>query len=442
MNVTLPLGMLSLLAVIAWLVGLPDSPTLSAGSTAWIAREHMLVLTGLWSVVLMSVTMALSTRPAWLEPAFGGLDRIYRAHRWTGILAVALAGTHWLVEMSDDIIKGIVGRTGRPVREHGGAWLETMRDVGEGLGEWAIYALLAMLAVTLWRRVPYRAWRWLHHAMPVLYLMAAFHAAFLAPLAWWAQPVGWVLGASLAIGSAAALSSLAGRIGRRRRVAAHIESIVPHEGGITELTCRLDPTWSGHRAGQFAFLTVDRVEGAHPFTISSADRGDRRITFQIKALGDYTNALDRHIRVGQSVTIEGPYGRFDFRRARSGARQIWVAGGIGVTPFLAWLESLQTAGGGAPEADLYYCTRQRDRDPLADRLEALCRNLPSIRLHIVSSDRDPALTAQDLRATQGAGRATDIWFCGPRPFGEALRNGLARLGVPRLRFHQEAFEMR
>ena len=57
-----------------------------------------------------------------------------------------------------------------------------MRDLGENLGEWAIYALLAMLVLTLWKRFPFNIWRYVHKAMPVLYLMLAVHAAFLAPL--------------------------------------------------------------------------------------------------------------------------------------------------------------------------------------------------------------------------------------------------------------------
>ncbi len=43
------------------------------------------------------------------------------------------------------------------------------------------------------------------------------------------------------------------------------------------------------------------------------------------------------LRTGTRVQVEGPYGRFDFRKG--GARQIWLAGGIGITPFLAWAES-------------------------------------------------------------------------------------------------------
>src|SRR5690606_10088326 len=131
----------------------------------------------------------------------------------------------------------------------------------------------------------------------------------------------------------------------------------------------------------FAFVTFDAREGAHPYTIASANpAGTHRLTFQIKALGDYTRELAQHLAVGQPVQVEGPYGRFDHRRGE--ARQAWVAGGIGITPFLAWLESLQSHPDDAPHAQLHYCVRDEARDPFVGRLRTLCAPLPNITLHV------------------------------------------------------------
>jgi len=430
------------LVTLAWGWELGTAPGEPVPLTAWTVREHGLNLTGLWSFSLMSLAMVLATRPRWLERPFGGMDRIYRVHKWAGILAIGFAAGHWLVEMSDDVIKTVFGRAGRLPKEHAGGFLESMRDLAEDLGEWAIYALLAMLVITLWKRFPFNVWRLLHKAMPVLYLMLAFHAAFLAPLAYWGEPVGLLLAGLIAAGSAASAVALTGRIGQQRQAGGTIESVREAGPGVTEVTCRLDERWKGHRAGQFAFVTFHRAEGAHPFTIASADRGDRRLSFQIKALGDYTRGLAGRLRAGDPVRIEGPYGRFELRTGAARTDQIWIAGGIGVTPFLAWLEALQPKPDAAPAADLYYCTRRCDDDPFVARLEALCAQLPSIRLHVYSSDRNELLSAADL--PRGAGRATrpEIWFCGPRALGEALRSGLRELGTPPAAFHQEAFEMR
>jgi predicted ferric reductase len=206
--------------------------------------------------------------------------------------------------------------------------------------------------------------------------------------------------------------------------------------------CQLDQGWRGHRPGQFAFVTFDHSEGQHPFTIASADRGDRTISFQIKALGDYTRGLTNRLQPGQAVTVEGPYGRFDLDRRNPRAQQIWVAAGIGVTPFLAWLESLQDTPGQVPAADLHYCTRDRETDPFIARLESLCASLPGIKLQVHGSRQGEVLTAAGMVAAKDRSRRTEVWFCGPQGLSEKLRKGLDAAWPGNLRFHQEAFEMR
>lgn len=408
-----------------------------AAHPLWVARQQALYLSGLLSVALLSLAMLLATRPAWAETPLGGMDRIYRTHKWAGILAVAFAALHWLVEMSDDLLKAAIGREGRLPKEKFAGVLEALRHLAEDLGEWAIYALLAMLVVSLWKRFPYRAWRFLHRAMPVLYLLLAFHAALLAPTAYWRQPAGALLALLLAVGSYGALRALAGGIGRARTVGGEVVAVERPAPDVLAVACRLDAAWPGHRPGQFAFVTFDDGEGAHPFTLAGADRGDRVVHFAIKALGDYTARLGERLRPGRPVRVEGPYGRFDLARRERGAQQIWIAGGIGVTPFLAWLEALQATPAEAPAADLHYCTRDRAGDGFVARLEALCAALPGVRLHVHAAAEGARLSA----ATLAAERHAEIWFCGPAGLAASLRQGLRALGwTPR--FHQEAFEMR
>lgn len=438
---TLLAGLISLVTL-AWAWDVLVAGGASGGSAPWVMRQESLYLSGLLSITLMSLAMLLAARPAWLEGPLGGLDRMYRTHKWAGILAVTFAAMHWLIEMSDDILKALFGREGRLPKANDTGLLEILRDLAEDMGEWAIYAVLAMLALTLWKRFPYRPWRFLHQAMPVLYLMLAFHALLLAPAAYWAQPVGWLLALLLGGGVYGSVHSLAGRIGRSRRVQGKIVSVERPAADIVAVRCQLDQDWRGHRPGQFAFITFDRSEGPHPFTIASADRGDRTISFQIKALGDYTRGLANQLQPGQAVSVEGPYGRFDIARRNPRAQQIWVAGGIGVTPFIAWLESLQDTPGQAPAADLHYCTRDRDADPFIARLESLCASLPSVHLQVHGSRQGEVLTAAGMLAAKDRSRHTEVWFCGPQGLAEKLRKGLHATWPGNLRFHQEAFEMR
>lgn len=411
-------------------------------SILWGMRQQGLYLTGLYSIALMSLSMVLATRPAWLERPLGGMDRVYRLHKWSGILAIGFAATHWLIELSDGMIKAAIGRAGRLPKEHYSAWFDAARHLGKDMGEWTIYVLLAMLVLTLWKRFPYQIWRYLHRIMPVLYLALAFHAVMLAPFAYWQQPAGLLLALMLTAGTISSVLSLTRRIGQRRQVGGTIVSVCNSLTGITAVQCRLDTGWKGHRPGQFAFVTFDRSEGAHPFTIASADRGDRNITLQIKGLGDYTRGLAERLKSGQAIKVEGPYGQFDLERRNPRAQQIWIAGGIGITPFLAWLESLQDRPDKAPQADLHYCTRDRASDSLVLKLEVLCATLPGIRLHIHDARQGELLTSEKLHALHAGAKRAEVWFCGPQGLADSLKEGLQRTFRNRLRFHQEAFEMR
>jgi len=432
-----------LLAIVtsAWYLAFSATTFPEQSAPLWIMRQEGLYLSGLLSIALMSLSMLLSTRPVWLEKPLGGLDRIYRLHKWSGILAVSFGASHWLLKQSSGMVRALIGTEGRLPKIKYDGLLEVLREFGADMGEPALYIILAMLVITLWRRFPYHIWRHAHRIMPVLYLMLAVHAAMLAPPAYWAQPIGALMAVFLGIGVVASFISLAGMIGRRRQVDGSV-SAVRSEGDITQITCRLEKQWETHNPGQFAFITFDPLEGAHPFTIASADRGDRTITFFIKALGNFTQDLGQRVKIGQTVKIEGPYGRFQLDRHNPNNRQIWVAGGIGVTPFLAWLESLQSNPDQAPEADLHYCTRNRETDPFAQRLQALCAGLPGIRLHVHSAQHGNVLSARSLELGHDQRQGAEVWFCGPRGLADALKKGLKDSWNGRLRFHQEAFEMR
>lgn len=438
-TITLTLITIGIIAVWGWSYFMHTSAT---ASLPWEIYDNSLYLSGFLSISLMSVTMMLAMRPAWLEAPFNGLDQIYRLHKWTGILAVVFAALHWLIEMGDDVIKAMFGRGGRLPEQDFSGFVDMMRDSAEAVGEWAVYLVFAMLVLTLWKRFPYKIWRYLHRVMPALYLLLVFHAIWLAPITWWQQPVGLLMALLLTGGSLASVLSLSGKVGRSRQVQGTVQSISTSAMGITEVECQLEQKWKGHRAGHFAFVTFDRSEGAHPFTIANSDHGNRQVTFQIKALGDYTAHLNHKLKIGQPVTIEGPYGKFNFKQHKANAAQIWIAGGIGVTPFLAWLEALQNQPEQSPVAQLHYCTRDSATDPFVKRLQLACSGFVGIQLHIHDSSQGGKLTADQLLSEHKRKKAMEVWFCGPSGWAKLLEKELRERLEGTLLFRKEAFELR
>jgi hypothetical protein len=82
-------------------------------------------------------------------------------------------------------------------------------------------------------------------------------------------------------------------------------------------------------------MKVDGLREPHPFTIASAPTADGKISFVIRALGDYTTELISQVQPGMHADVYAPYGRFE--RRPECTREIWIGGGVGISPFIAWM---------------------------------------------------------------------------------------------------------
>lgn len=445
---------LALLAAL-WLAA---EPRAFAAAGFFPLRASMVQATGVLAMGCMSLAMILALRPRWPERGLGGLDKMYRLHKCLGIAALVLAVAHWLWAKGPKWAVDL-GWLQRPMRgPRGGSdntvaeTLRGLREPAESLGEWAFYAAVLLIAVALIQSVPYRLFYKTHRWLAAAYLVLVFHAVVLMRFASWATPLGLVMAVLLACGSYAAVVVLLRRVGAARRVQGRVAALHRYPGvHVIEAAIDLPRGWPGHEAGQFAFATADPSEGPHPFTIASAwNDADRRITFIAKELGDYTRRLAETLKVGQEVTVEGPYGCFTFDgdlRRQIWRRQIWIGGGIGITPFVARMKHLAQQRRADPEAaarqevDLFHTTADYDAEALA-KLAADAK-AAGVRLHVMVDGRDGRLTGGRIRETVPDWRNASLWFCGPTGFGATLRRDFAAQGFPvEKRFHQELFAMR
>jgi len=439
---------LSLLLLLLALTGLwLLADTLAPTPFTYFAFRTVLVqLTGVIAMGAMSVAMLLAIRPRWLEPHLDGLDKMYRLHKWLGITALVAAIVHWWWVTGTKWMVGW-GWLTRPERKPPTgqtlgtieAWLRGQRGTAEFLGEWAFYAALLLIALALIKRFPYHLFTKTHTWLAAIFGVLVYHTVVLTKFDYWSQPVGWVLAGLMLGGTWAAVLALSGRIGAQRRTAGEIESLIYYpELRVLEISLLLEEGWAGHEAGQFAFVTSNKREGAHPYTIASAwNPQDRRVVFITKALGDHTSRLRDKLQVGTLATVEGPYGCFDFRD--QGPRQIWIGAGIGITPFIARMKQLaQTPG--AQEIDLFHPTA----DFAPEAIEKLMTDAQAakVRVHLLVGSKDGRLDAERIRAAVPGWQSASIWFCGPPGFGQALRDDFVAHGLADAAFHQELFQMR
>lgn len=437
-------GLLALMSGL-WLAA---EPAVFQPATFFALRATMVQYSGVIAMTCMSVAMILALRPRWPEAWFGGLDKMYRLHKWLGIGALVVAVIHWLWAKGP---KWAVGwgwlerpqRGPRPPLENPVAQLfMDLRGIAEGIGEWAFYAAVLLIALALLKRFPYRLFFKTHRLLAVAYLVLAAHAVVLVNFAYWTSPIGMVMAPLLACGTWAAVVVLRRRVAIDRQVQGKIATLHYYPDiKVLEAEIEVPRGWPGHKAGQFAFATSDVSEGAHPYTIASAwNDADRRITFIVKELGDHTRRLRETLRVGQDVKVEGPYGCFTFDD--SCPHQIWVGGGIGITPFIARMKQLAASQHRPAQAiHLFHTTVDYDATAIA-KLTADAE-AAGVSLHVLVDSRDGRLNGDRIRAAVPQWREASIWFCGPAGFGQALRRDCAAHGLPvGQRFHQELFAMR
>ncbi len=442
-------GLLVLLSAL-WLLA---EPSVFASAGFFPLRNAIVQYSGVLAMGCMSVAMLLALRPRRPERGFGGLDKMYRLHKWLGIAALVVSVVHWLWAKGPKwaVGWGWLEKPARgerpPIDNPIEQFFLDQRGLAESLGEWAFYAAVLLIALALIKSFPYRLFYKTHRLLAVAYLILVFHAAVLLEFDDWAAPLGVVMAVLLAAGTYSAVIVLLRRVGAGRQVAGRIVSLRYYPGvRALETEIEVPHGWPGHQPGQFAFATSDSTEGAHPYTIASGwDDKRRRITFITKELGDHTRRLRERLYVGQGVKIEGPYGCFDFDDGRP--RQIWIGGGIGITPFIARMKHLALERQTQPEAfrpsqiDLFHSTAEVDEEAIA-RLTADAA-AAGIRLHVLVDARDGLLTGDRIRAAVPDWRDAGIWFCGPAGFGAALRRDFSAQGLPvEDRFHQELFAMR
>lgn len=385
---------------------------------------------GAASIAAMSLAMLLSIRPRWLEPLFGGLDRMYGAHKWLGIAALVLMIAHNTFEPElEDVVR------------------ETrLGEFASDLGEVALNGFIGLILISWLKRIPFTRlelpwpiWRFTHRFMGLLFAVAAFHQLAIDKPAGVDGTFSLYMNILSLAGLAAWLFTqfVAPFLCARDLV---LERLDQH-GAVTEMTLRPVKGSMRWRPGQFAFVSAPAagMGEAHPFTIANAPRLDGAVSFSIKALGDWTGRLPKHVAAGQRLRVDGPYGRFVFRKRVR--RQVWLAGGIGITPFLAWAEALAEAD--RQEIALVWLVTTRSEAFAADRLFAIAARHPNLTVHIVASIEDGRLTAQRLtELTPFPVREAELFFCGPSGLRDAILSGLRAMGQGPRRIHYEVFGLR
>jgi predicted ferric reductase len=386
---------------------------------------EMLSSTG---VLLMACGLILSNKPRALERYFGGLDKMYTTHKTVAIIAVLLIIVHELVVPK----AGLNGP---------GIWFAWL----------AFFCIIVVVLITLGPRVPllsgfltgfsYSGWRKIHRYMGVFFIFAFLHMMMVQPMIL-LSPVlaGWILFVwAVGIGAYLYKQFL------WKRLRPHAEFTVEQVNKLngTTLEIRMKAKGGGkldYRAGQFTFVYFDGdplFTEPHPFTISSAPAQDE-VILSIKASGDWTQHLHVALKPGAAAYLDGPYGMLNYKTGVQ--QQLWIAGGIGVTPFMSWIRDF--SGEGQHQIDFFYAVSHPGEAIFVDEILLGAARNPHFKPHITASSQDGRLTLPKIVETTGPVKGKDVYLCGPIVMILAFREALRKQGVPAANIHYEEFNFR
>lgn len=196
-------------------------------------------------------------------------------------------------------------------------------------------------------------------------------------------------------------------------------------------------TW---KPGQYLHYTLeprypDSRGSERYFTISSAPfEGHIQITtrFSEKNGSTFKKAL-RGMAVGGSIEADGLEGDFIVEDPKK--TLVFIAGGIGITPYRAILLDLDHAG--LPiNVDLLYGNRDEDY-PFKDELETLARRHATFRVHYFTEPR--RIDEEAIRAVAGDLGKPVFYVSGPEPMVEAFDKLLKGMNVPEKRIKTDYF---
>ncbi len=398
-------------------------------------------LTGLLATMLILMQLILIGRVKWVETAFG-LDKLSRLHKWNGYLILGLVVLHpILITQSYAIVNSTT---------YLGQFMDFINNMGVLLRAFAGYLILlgtVGLSITIVRRrLKYETWYYVHLLNYIAIALVFGHQLrFGTGATNEAFRLYWYLAYGFAFGNLIWyrwLRPLMKFFKHDFRIS-RLEPEDPH-GIATSIYITGDKIREFKiKPGQFLifrFFQKGFWTQAHPFSLSMLPKNGE-LRFTAKKLGDFTSLLPM-LQPGTEVLIDGPHGIFT-EDVITKDKLLFIAGGIGITPIRALLESLGPKG---KDMILLYSNKSPDEHIFAEELAELSREHGFKIVNIYAEQKiagaevgrlDKAMLARlvpDLTER-------DVFLCGPPPMMAAIKIALNELKLPKKQLHSERFAL-
>jgi ferredoxin-NADP reductase len=115
---------------------------------------------------------------------------------------------------------------------------------------------------------------------------------------------------------------------------------------------------------------------------------------------------------------------------------VLVGGGVGITPLRALLEEFDHA----KSIDVLFRASREEDLVLRDELDELAKSRGARVHYLVGSRKVHAMDVKHISKLVPAFADSDVYVCGPTSLVDAVRKACKDAGIPKNRFHDEAFQ--
>ncbi|MFA6273540.1 MAG: ferric reductase-like transmembrane domain-containing protein [Candidatus Paceibacterota bacterium] len=382
---------------------------------------------GLVGMAMFVITIILSSRLKFLEDYFGGLNKIYFWHHFLGGFSLVFLLFHPMVLVLKFITTSL---------RSAALFFIPGTDLFITFGIIALLTLILLLIFTLFINFPYKTWKITHKFMGVVFFFAILHTFFIPSDVSLYLPMKIYMGFLVSLGILAYLyRTIFGSI-LVKKFFYTVDQINQLNDKVVEIVMSAKSERINFLPGQFIFISF-RGEGisreSHPFSISSGVQEDK-LKVIVKNLGDYTAKLG-NLKTGIEAKIEGPFGKFSYLHSSS-RDQVWIAGGVGITPFISMAKSFVNNN---YKVDLYYCTQTEDEMIFSKEFSEISIKNSNFRLVPFCADIKGRISVQAIVNFSGNLLQKDFFLCGPPLMMKNIRSQLIGMDVSRKNIHSEEF---
>lgn len=208
---------------------------------------------------------------------------------------------------------------------------------------------------------------------------------------------------------------------------------------ILEITIRLDRQLPEYLAGQYAEIACADFNAPRSYSFSRAPSCEDPLqaSFFVRLVpgGEMSGWLHQQSRVGEQVSVRGPFGTFYLRDSTTPV--LCIAGGSGLAPIKALLEQFHEDGFSRPVKFLFGARSRRDLYCLEEIAVIQQANNEMFEFIPILSEEDPASDWSGLRGmvTEHIDkldfelRQSQAYLCGPPPMIDSAIEVLSANGM-------------